>query len=71
MLRLKNTKNINPYFIGEKIEFFNRYGKWVKGEIIDFRITDYVYKAVIKCEENKCCRNHYICICSLYLRKVV
>jgi hypothetical protein len=69
MLRLKNIKNINPYFVGEKIEFLNKNRIWIKGEIIDFKVTGYVYKAIIKCEENKKCRNHYICICSLYLRK--
>jgi hypothetical protein len=71
MLRLKNIKNPNPYSIGETVEFLNRYGYWVKGVIVDFKITDFVYKAVIKCKENKCCRKHYICICSLYLRKSV
>ena len=68
-MRLKENFK-NPYSIGEKIEFFNSYGYWVKGEIIDFKITDYVYKAIIKCEQNKCCMKHYICVCSLYLRKI-
>jgi hypothetical protein len=69
MLRLnKNEEFINPYNINEEVEFFNYQGKWVKGVIVDFKITDYVYKAVIKCE-NKECRFHYVCICSFYLRK--
>jgi len=70
MLRLKKIGEQfnNPYNVGDKVEFFNYQGKWVKGEIIDFKITDYVYKAIIKCE-NKKCMFHYICICSFYLRK--
>lgn len=71
MLRLKDIKNPNPYSIGEDVEFKNRYGEWVKGFIIDFKITDYVYKAVVRCYNNKCCRFHYICVCSTHLRKVI
>jgi hypothetical protein len=69
MLRLKETVK-NPYSIGDEIEFYNKYGKWIKGFIIDFKVNNYVFKAVIKCCENKCCRFHYVCICSNYLRKV-
>jgi hypothetical protein len=72
MLRLNKTfKNgvNNPYKIGDKVEFFNENKVWIKGIIIDFKITEFVYKAVIKCE-NKYCRKHYICICSFYLRRI-
>jgi hypothetical protein len=70
MLRLNKIEKFNnPYNIGDKVEFLNYQGKWVKGIIIDFMVTYYVYKAIVKCE-NKNCRFHYICICSLYLRKV-
>lgn len=68
MLRLRNIF-IYEYFINDKVEFFNKYGIWVKGVVIGFKVTDYVYKAVIKCE-NKNCKFHYICICSTYLRKI-
>jgi len=67
MLRLKEGFN-NPYKIGDKIDFFNSYGYWVKGVIVGFKINNYVYKAIIKCNENKCCHYHYVCICSNYLR---
>jgi hypothetical protein len=71
MLRLlKNEGKINnPYNIGDEVEFYNRYGVWEKGFIVDFEITDYVYKAVIKCYNNFCYRFHYKCICSNHLRK--
>lgn len=58
----------NPYKIGDKIEFYNKYGVWVKGKIIDFKKTPFLYKAIIECEE-KNCKFHYICICSIYLKK--
>lgn len=69
MLRLKEGFE-NPYNIGDNIEFYNSYGRWIKGVIIDFKINDYVFKAVIKCDESTYCKLHYICICSTYLRKV-
>jgi hypothetical protein len=59
----------NPYQIGDNVEFYNKYGKWIKGFIIGFKINDYVYKAIIKCYENNCCKFHYVCVCSKYLRK--
>jgi hypothetical protein len=67
MLRLKDSFK-NPYNIGDNIEFYNKYGIWVKGVIIDFKVNYYVFKAIIKCNE-KNCRFHYICVCSTYLRK--
>jgi hypothetical protein len=69
MLRLKDNLT-NYYDIYDNVEFYNRYGVWVKGKIIGFKINDYVYKAIIKCNDNKCCKLHYVCICSLFLRKV-
>jgi hypothetical protein len=71
MLRMTKIINNNPYNVNDKVEFYNKFGVWVKGVIIDFKITPYTLKAVIKCKENKCCRYHYICVCSLYLRKSV
>jgi len=70
MLRLKKLgENFkNPYNIGDKIEFFTSKNIWIEGLIIDFLVTDYYYKAVIKCKNNYC-KFHYVCICSLYLRK--
>jgi hypothetical protein len=71
MLRLnKNKEFINPYSINDKVEFLDYRGIWVKGVIIDFKITNYIYKAVIKCK-NINCRNHYVCVCSIYLRKLL
>ena len=67
MLRLKDSFK-NPYNIGDNIEFYNKYGIWVKGVIIYFKVNYYVFKAIIKCNE-KNCRFHYICVCSTYLRK--
>lgn len=71
MLRLKKLENFNnPYNIGDKVEFYSiAYDKWIKGIIVGFEINNYIYQAVIKCE-NKYCKFHYICICSLYLRKI-
>lgn len=70
MLRLNKIKNFSyGYNVGDKVEFYTNKGFWVKGEIIDFKITDYVYKAVIKCE-TKNCKFHYVCICSTYLRRL-
>jgi hypothetical protein len=68
LLRLKEIVK-NPYEVGDVVEFYNSYGKWISGIITDFKINDYVYKAIIKCYESKCCRLHYICIYSTYLRK--
>lgn len=70
MLRLK-SHNLNFYSLGERVEFYNKYGKWIRGKIKGFKINEYVYQAIIECEDNKCCRLHYICICSTYLRKCV
>ena len=68
MLRLKETV-YNIYKIGDSVEFFNKKKIWVKDVIVGFKINYYVYKAIIKCDENSCCRFHYVCVCSNYLRK--
>ena len=68
MMRLKEGFK-NPYSIGDDVEFYNRYGLWIQGFIVGFKIDDYVYKAIIKCYSSYCKKFHYVCICSTYLRK--
>jgi len=59
----------NPYQIGDKIQFFNRFGNWIDGTIIGFNIKSNRYQAIIKCS-NPECKLHKICIYSLNLKKV-
>jgi hypothetical protein len=68
MLRLKEGFK-NQYNISDKVEFYNNKKIWVEGVIVDFKINNYVFKAIIKCK-NKNCKFHYVCICSLFLRKI-
>jgi hypothetical protein len=68
MMRLKEGFK-NPYSVGDDVEFYNKYNKWIQGYIIGFKINEYVYQAIIKCYGSHCCRLHYICVCSNYLRK--
>ena len=66
---LFNNPEKCKYKIGDKVEFLNKDGIWVNAEIIGFNIKSNMFQAILKCD-NKRCKKHFICVGSIYLRKI-